>query len=229
MNLAHDTVLTKSPNFMNLGVSSVHTSDELVSVCIPTTRIRRPVDGYYWLPPCHLIGEIILDRVSGARPEQNYNSKSDFETRRGGVVNQDFGRQNNSMSRPPLDSTPLGNNTNNVTTSLIDSIPVRTKSPDPVPLTLPTYFPEKNGKVHVPGGPDPYPSSLDSSSNKSNWSDDINSRKSNKKKRDNKKNCRKDKKQDSSGSWLSDSGFSGDINYRRKGRQNNIHRKKRIW
>ena len=41
-----------------------------------------------------------------------------------------------------------------------DSIPVRAKSLDPTPLTLttdsttlPTDFPEQNGKAHVPGAP----------------------------------------------------------------------------
>ena len=110
MNLVRDTVLTESPNFMNLGLSSVHTSDELGYIFIPTTIIGRPMIGSNWLPPGHHIGEVTADRVSGTRPEKNYNSKSYFETRRGGVVNQYFGRQNNSMSRPPLDSTPLGTN-----------------------------------------------------------------------------------------------------------------------
>ena len=81
------------------------------------------------------------------RSEQNYNAKTDFETRR---ENQDFGRQNNSMSRPPLESTPLGTNTNNRSTSPIDLIPVGTKMPDPTPLTpptdLPTDLPEKMEK-----------------------------------------------------------------------------------
>ena len=74
------------------------------------------------------------------------------------------------MSRPPLDSNPLGTNTTNKKTSPIDSIPVGTKIPDPTPVTpptdsqtLPTYFPDQNGKVNVPGDPDPDPSSSDSS------------------------------------------------------------------
>ena len=56
--------------------------------------------------------------------EHNYSSKNDFETRR---ENQDFERQNISMSQPPLDSTPFGTNTTNVKKSPIESIPVRTK------------------------------------------------------------------------------------------------------
>ena len=84
------------------------------------------------------------------------------------------------MRRPPLDSTPLGMNTNNGTTSKIDSIPVRTKLAEPTPLTLQTDFQEKRGKTHVPGYPDPEPSSSDSTSNKYNVSNDSNTSKSNK-------------------------------------------------
>ena len=43
-NLTRDAVLTESPNFTNLGFFPVHTSDELGSVFIPTTRIGRPTD-----------------------------------------------------------------------------------------------------------------------------------------------------------------------------------------
>ena len=93
MNLTRDAIITKSPNFMNLGLSFVHTSYELGSVSIPTTIIGRPTDGSNWLLPGHRIGKVTADRVSRTRPEQNYNPKSDFETRRGGVVNQDFAHQ----------------------------------------------------------------------------------------------------------------------------------------
>ena len=61
--------------------------------------------------------------------------------------------------------------------SQIDSIPVRTKMPDPPQLTLPTELLEQNVKLHVPDDPDPDPSLSDSSSKK--------------KKRDKKKHCQK--------------------------------------
>ena len=115
-----------------------------------------------------------MNRVSRMGSEQNYNAKTDFETRR---ENQDFGRQNNSMSRPPLDSTPIGTDTNKGKTSPIDLIPVGTKTTEPTPLTPPTYFTtlptdltEQNGKSHVPGDPDPDPSLSDPSPKKSNSS-----------------------------------------------------------
>ena len=73
------------------------------------------------------------------------------------MVDQYFGRQNDPMSRPTLDSTPLGTNTINLTTSPIASIPVGTKTPEPTPLTQPTEYPKQNKKVYVSGDPDLYP------------------------------------------------------------------------
>ena len=148
MNFRSDTVLTKSPNFVNLELSSVHTPDELRSVFIPTTRIGTPTDGSNCLLTSHRIGEFIADIMSRTGSEQDYNVKTGFETRRG---NQYFGRQNNSMSQPRLDSTPLGINRTNGTTSPTDLIPVGTKIAEPTPLTQPTELPEQNGKAHVPG------------------------------------------------------------------------------
>ena len=63
MNLTRDAVLAKSPNFVNLGLSYVETSDELRSVFIPTTRIIIMTDGSNWIPPGHIIGEVTADRV----------------------------------------------------------------------------------------------------------------------------------------------------------------------
>ena len=65
-----------------------------------------------------------------------------------------------------MDLPPLGTNTTNVTTSPIESIPVVTKTPEPMTLTLTTELIEKNEKAHVPGEPDPDPSSSESSPKK---------------------------------------------------------------
>ena len=46
MSFMCDTVLVESPNFMNLGLASVHISDELGSFRIPATRIRSFIDEY---------------------------------------------------------------------------------------------------------------------------------------------------------------------------------------
>ena len=64
-----DAVLTESPNFMNLGISSVHISNELGSVFIPTTIIKRPTDVSNWPPLGHIIGEVTVDREIRKRSE----------------------------------------------------------------------------------------------------------------------------------------------------------------
>ena len=86
------------------------------------TRAGRPMDGSRWSAPSHVFGEVTAAGMSGTRSKQNYSYKTDFETRR---ENQNFGRQNISMSLPPLDSTPLGTNNTTGIKSPIDSIPVK--------------------------------------------------------------------------------------------------------
>ena len=75
MNLTHDAVLMESPNFMNLGLSSVHTLDEIGSVFIPTTRIGRPTDGLNWILPGHHIGEVAADRAIRTKSEKTIMKK----------------------------------------------------------------------------------------------------------------------------------------------------------
>ena len=124
MNFGGDTVLSESPNFMNFELSSVNATDEIRSVFVPTTRVVRPTNGSKWIPPGHYISEATYDRVCEKKAKNHYTFKRDFETRR---EIQDFGRQNYPVSSPTLDSTPLGTNNTNRTTSPIDSIPVGKK------------------------------------------------------------------------------------------------------
>ena len=159
MNFRSDTVLSEIPNFMNFRLLSVNTTYELWFIFVPTTIVGRLMDGSNWLLPGHDINEATADGVSKTKAKNNYNFKSEFETRREKIVNEYFGRQNDPMSRPTLDSTPLGKNMTKGKTSPIDSSPVGTKTPESMPLTRPTELSEQNGKAHVPGDPDPYPSS----------------------------------------------------------------------
>ena len=46
MNFKSDTVLYKSPNFINFGLSFVNTTDELGSVFVPTNRVGRLTNGF---------------------------------------------------------------------------------------------------------------------------------------------------------------------------------------
>ena len=107
MNLASDTVLRKSPNFMDFGLSSFNTTDELGSFFAYTTTIGSAMHGSNWLLSNHCISEDTSDRASRTKAKNHYNFKSEFKTRRNKVVYQYFGRQNDSMNQPPFDSTPL--------------------------------------------------------------------------------------------------------------------------
>ena len=82
MNFARDTVLSKSPNFMDLGLSSINTTDELGSVFASTTRIGSAMHGPGWLLHSHCIIEAIANRASGTKAKNHYNVKSEYENRR---------------------------------------------------------------------------------------------------------------------------------------------------
>ena len=83
---------------MDFGLSYVNTKGELGSVCVPTTIIGRPMDDSNWIPFVHDISKATVDRVSGTKAKNHYTFKSEFETRRDKMVDQDFGRQNDPMS-----------------------------------------------------------------------------------------------------------------------------------
>ena len=228
---------TKAPEIMHLGIPAANASDELRSFVTPATRFGRTEDGSNWSARVHIFGEVTAAEMSRTRSEQNYSHKTDFESRK---ENQDFGHQNISMSQPPLKSTTFGMNTTRRTISSIESIPIRTKTPEPAPLTRPTYSstrpmesptrttdPSKGRvKAHVPVEPESYSSLSDSSSNKYDLLNDTKYSKSNKKKYDTKKKDQKHKKQDSSDSLSSDSDSSDDSDYRRKRRKKKSHQKK---
>ena len=139
------------------------------------------------------------------------------------MVDQYLRRQNYYIGQAPLESTPLGMNKNNGTTSPSYSIPIRKQLTKPTPLTiptdspsLPTDFPEQDEKTNIPGVTDPDSSLSDSSSKKSNLSNDTNSSKSKKNKRDRKKKNQKDKKDYTSDSSSSNYGSFYDSDYRHK-------------
>ena len=82
LNFTRNAVGTKRPNFINLGLPALHTLDELWSFRIPTTRVRRPTDESNWSVPDHVFEEVTAAGMSGARSEQSYSYKTDFENRR---------------------------------------------------------------------------------------------------------------------------------------------------
>ena len=130
MDFMSNAVRTEGTNFVHFGILAVNTSDELNPFGTPATRVISLTDGSHWYTLGSVFVKGIAIGMSGMRPEQKYSYKTDLETRR---ENQDFGRQNISMSGPPLVLTHFGTNMTNITVSLIDIIPVRTKTSDPTP------------------------------------------------------------------------------------------------
>ena len=80
---------------MNLGLSSVYTTDKLGSVIVPTTIVGRPINGSKWIQPGYDIEEATADGVREKKENNHYNFKSDFETM---MEIQDFEQGNISMS-----------------------------------------------------------------------------------------------------------------------------------
>ena len=104
MNLAADPINIPAPQLFDLGLSTINALDKSASLWTPTTRVGRPTDVAHGSAPDHICGKVteVRDRVSA---KSDYSYKNDFEIWR---KNQNFERQKNAKSRPPLDSTPVG-------------------------------------------------------------------------------------------------------------------------
>ena len=108
MNFLSNVVQTEAPQSVDLGIPAINTLNENGVFGTPSTRIRSPTYGSHWAVPDHVFGEVTAFGISAARSDQDYSYKTDFEIWRG---NQEFERQNITMSLPHLDSTPIGTNT----------------------------------------------------------------------------------------------------------------------
>ena len=71
MNFRSDTALSVSPKFMDFGLSSVITTDELGFVLVNTTRIRRLTDSSNWLTSGHDISEATEDILCGKKAKNH--------------------------------------------------------------------------------------------------------------------------------------------------------------
>ena len=143
MKFLSNVVQTEAPPFVDLGIPSINTLNESGVLGTPVTRIRRPTDGSHCTTPDNFFGEETEVGMSAAKLDHEYIYKTDFEIWK---ENQEFGRQNISMSQPSLESTPIGTNTTNLTTSHLESTPIGKKMPDPNPLTRPTDYSKRKGE-----------------------------------------------------------------------------------
>ena len=95
MDLESNTVRTKAPHFVDLGLLAVNKLYEVNIFVAPATRIRRPTDVTHWYVLDHVFGKATAFGMRTTRSELEYSYKTDFQNWGG---NQDFGRQNISTS-----------------------------------------------------------------------------------------------------------------------------------
>ena len=67
MHFTSNAVVTEAPNFMDLVIPDVNTSNEFNTFGTPTIRIRRTTDGPHWSAPDHIFGEATTFGMSGIR------------------------------------------------------------------------------------------------------------------------------------------------------------------
>ena len=79
MNFSSNVVETEAPQFVDLVILFINTSNELGVLSTPATIIRRPTDGSHWSVSDHIFGEATVVRISAARSNQDYSYKTDFE------------------------------------------------------------------------------------------------------------------------------------------------------
>ena len=78
MNFSSNIVQSEAPQFVDLGLPAVNTSNEFCIISTPATRIRSPKDGSHWSAPDHVFGEATAVGISGARSDQYYSYKTHF-------------------------------------------------------------------------------------------------------------------------------------------------------
>ena len=81
MNFASNPVLGKTPKFVDLRLSTVHTADKLNSVFTPVTKTEGLMDNSDWLASRHRIDEVTEGRVSEVQAYSDYIKNPGFENR----------------------------------------------------------------------------------------------------------------------------------------------------
>ena len=80
MDFKNSSVISESPNFMDLGLSPANTTVKLKSVIRPTTRVEGLTDGSDFLASRHGCGEVTVVKVSKTKAFSGYIKKLEFET-----------------------------------------------------------------------------------------------------------------------------------------------------
>ena len=75
MNLFSNVVQTEAPQFIDLGLPDINTSNKPDILSTPSTRIRRLTYGSHCSDPDHVFGELIAVGIIAARSDQDYSYK----------------------------------------------------------------------------------------------------------------------------------------------------------
>ena len=94
MNFASNSVLGKTPKFMNLGLLLTNKADKLNSFFYPASRPEGLNDSSYRIVYGHGIAEVAEGRVIEAKMNSDYIKISEFETM------NIFDQENISLTRP---------------------------------------------------------------------------------------------------------------------------------
>ena len=103
MNFASNPDLGESPKFVDLRLSTAHTTDKLKSIIDPVTIVGGLTDNSDRLPSSHSISKVAAGRVSETKEYSDYIKKSEFETMKVFEFENNSGTQLNQMTRPDQD------------------------------------------------------------------------------------------------------------------------------
>ena len=79
INFADDLIQTHTPQFMDMGFSTINSLDESGGLNTPATRIQRSMYGSHWSAPDHVFDEEISVVMSEAKSDHDYNYKTGFQ------------------------------------------------------------------------------------------------------------------------------------------------------
>ena len=98
MNFSSHIIQTEAPQFVDLGLPAVNTSNKFGILGTLATRIRMLEDGSHWSAPDHVFGEATAVIMSVARSDQDYSYK--LILRFGGKINHLWTRLVLVQTRP---------------------------------------------------------------------------------------------------------------------------------
>ena len=79
INFVAGVFQTQTPQFMDIGFSTIISLDEISGISTPTTSTQRPRCGSHWRATDHVFGEVTAVGMSEEKSDHNYNHKTEFQ------------------------------------------------------------------------------------------------------------------------------------------------------